>query len=95
MLWEMSGNDWLVALSVACSLSFICGWIADRIMGYTGFGVIGNWLLLLVGCFVGLFAYNELGYRFQGELQYTLIAAFAGATTLLVLSSAAKALTHS
>ncbi len=95
MLLEMSANDWLVSMSLACSLSFICGWIADRIMGYAGFGVIGNWLLLLIGCYGGLFAFNEFGYRFQGELQLTLIAAFAGATTLLVLSSAAKALTHS
>ncbi|MCB2049721.1 MAG: hypothetical protein KDE32_16080 [Novosphingobium sp.] len=94
MLWELSGDDFLVSLSLASSLSFICGWIADRIMGYAGFGVLGNWLLLLVGCYGGLFTYNHLGYRFEGELQLTIIAAFAGATVLLVLTSAAKALTR-
>lgn len=59
MLWDYSLDQWITTFSFACTMSFICGWIADRIMGYAGFGVIGNWLLLLIGAYVGLFTYNQ------------------------------------
>ena len=94
MLWEMSTSYWIVSFSLACVLCFLCGWIADRIMGHAGFGVVGNWLLLLAGCYGVLFACNQFGYRFDGELPLTVLTAFGGATVLLVALSAAKAITH-
>ncbi|MCB1461895.1 MAG: hypothetical protein KDJ90_05595 [Nitratireductor sp.] len=94
MLWEMSTNFWIVSFTFACVMCFLCGWIADRIMGHAGFGVIGNWLLLLFGCYGALFVCNKLGLRFDGELQFAILIAFGGATVLLVALSAAKAITH-
>lgn len=94
MLLELSGNQWIVSFSFACTMSFLCGWIADRIMGYTGFGVIGNWLLLLAGAYAGLLAYNQIGYRFEWYPAVTIITAFGGATAMLVMLAGAKAVTH-
>ncbi|MCG6858942.1 MAG: GlsB/YeaQ/YmgE family stress response membrane protein [Salaquimonas sp.] len=94
MLWEMSRNYWIVTFALACSLSYVCGWIADKIMGHAGFGVAGNCMLLVTGCYVGLFAYNQLGYSFNGETQFAILTGFGGATLALVMLSVAKAFTH-
>lgn len=95
MLFELSGDQWIVSFSFACTMSFVCGWIADRIMGYTGFGVIGNWLLLLTGAYAGLFAYNQIGYRFEWYPTLTIVIAFVGATAMLIMLAGAKSATHS
>jgi len=94
MLVEFSTSQWIVSFTFACTLSFLCGWIADRIMGYAGFGVLGNWLLLLFGAYAGLFAYNQFGYRFEWDPLVSFLTAFGGATAMLILLSGAKALTH-
>jgi len=94
MIWELSGQQQVVTFSFACAMSFICGWIADRIMGAAGFGVIGNWLLLLAGTYVGLFAYNRLGYALGGDAAATILVAFGGATVMLVMLAGIKAVTH-
>jgi uncharacterized membrane protein YeaQ/YmgE (transglycosylase-associated protein family) len=45
---------------MACS-TFLCGWIADPIMGSAGFTVFGNWLLSFAGPTLGFYLQNYFG----------------------------------
>jgi uncharacterized membrane protein YeaQ/YmgE (transglycosylase-associated protein family) len=94
MLWELSTNQWLLSVSFACALGFLCGFIADRIMGFAGFGIIGNWLMLTTGSFAGLYVYNLAGLRFEWHPLLAFGAAVAGATAMLVSFASMKAMTN-
>jgi uncharacterized membrane protein YeaQ/YmgE (transglycosylase-associated protein family) len=94
MLLEMSTNQWITSFSFACALAFLCGYIADRIMGFDGFGVIGNWLLILTGSYAAMLAYNQFGYRIEWYPLYSLAIAFGGGTALLLTLSAMKSATN-
>lgn len=83
MLWELGNQQLITAFTMACCFSFICGWVADRILGYAGFSVIGNWLLLLLGAIAGLLAYNMLGYRFTWNSQFTMMLAFGSSLAFM------------
>jgi uncharacterized membrane protein YeaQ/YmgE (transglycosylase-associated protein family) len=93
MFWELAQDNTVLAFAISCAMAFICGWIADRIMGYAGFGVIGNWLLILIGCYVGLIAYGMAGFVID-EPQVLLAVAFGGGAMLLLLMASFKAMTH-
>ena len=94
MLWELSENSMIVSFTFLCTASFICGWLADRIMECAGFGVIGNWLLLFLGAFSALYAYNLYGMTLTYNHYYTIAAASIGGTFVLVTLAAFKAATH-
>jgi uncharacterized membrane protein YeaQ/YmgE (transglycosylase-associated protein family) len=94
MLWELSANQWLLSISFACTLGFLCGYIADRIMGHAGFGIIGNWLLLVAGSFAGLAIFNLAGMRFEWYPHMALGAAVTAATVVLIAIAGAKAATN-
>ena len=83
MLWELGNQQLVTAFTFVCCFSFICGWITDRILGYAGFSVIGNWLLLMLGAILGLLAYNLLGYRFTWNSQFTMYLSFGSALIML------------
>ena len=94
MLWDLTGQQWIVSIAFASAMAFLCGWIADRIMGYAGFGVIGNWLLLFIGAYGGLFAYNRLGYPLDQSGLLTIAVSFGSAAAMLVIFSGIKALAN-
>lgn len=91
MLWELSAEQWLTSFALICCISFICGWVADKILGYAGFSVLGNWLLLLLGTYAGLLAYNMMGHRFYWNTQFTMYLGFGSALLLLTLMLSIKA----
>lgn len=91
MLWELSTQQLLTAFSFICCFSFICGWITDRIFGYGGFSVLGNWLILLVGAITGLIVFNLLGYRFYWDSTFTIGLTLGSALILLFVMLSIKA----
>lgn len=91
MLWDLSTNQWLISFSFVCCTAFVCGWIADRILGYSGFGSIGNWLLLTFGAYAGLYSYNIYGFRFSLEPTMTIGVGFGSGILLLMLLLTIKA----
>jgi len=93
VFWYIANNNVAIAFSVACAMAFFCGWISDRIMGYAGFGVVGNWLILLVGSYAGLITYNIAGFA-ELEPPVLLAVAFGGGALLLLLMASFKAMTH-
>jgi uncharacterized membrane protein YeaQ/YmgE (transglycosylase-associated protein family) len=90
----MHQDDLLVSFAFIAAMTFISGWIADRILGYSGFGVVGNWLLLLVGSYVGLYAYNLYGYQFNYNPALTIAVAASGGCSMLLTLASIKAATH-
>ena len=94
MLWDLAKADFIVSFAFVCAIAFVCGWIADRALGYSGFGVIGNWLLLLTGAYVGLYAYNLYGYRFDWSAIMTIGVAAGGGAVMLLLLASVKSATH-
>lgn len=90
MLWEMTRVDWMVSFAFACTACFICGWIADRILDHAGFGIFGNWLLLLLGAYLGLYAYNLMGNRLNWYPMFTMATGFGGGTAFLLAIAAVK-----
>jgi uncharacterized membrane protein YeaQ/YmgE (transglycosylase-associated protein family) len=94
MLWDLAKDDFIVSMAFVCTTAFICGWLADRIMGYSGFGVVGNWLLLFVGSSSALYCLNWYGYRLNFDPMLTIASAFGGAAFVLISLASFKAFTH-
>lgn len=92
MLWEFTFEQWIMSFAFICCCCFIGGWVADRIVGYAGFSVIGNWLLMLIGTYVGLLVYNMMGHRFAWDSQMTLAMAFGSAFAMLFVMLSVKAM---
>lgn len=85
MLWELTAKQLLLSFSFVCCATFIGGWLFDKILGYSGFTVIGNWLLLLIGAYVGMYAYNRFGFRFTSDAMQTIVVTSASACGMLTM----------
>jgi len=72
MIWELTAREWVVSFGFVCCLTYISGWLANGIMEKSAFGHIGNWLLLLLGTYVAMYAFNMYGYEFQWYPLFTL-----------------------
>ncbi len=94
MLWEFSNQQLITMFTMITCFSFICGWLTDRILGYGGFSVIGNWLILLIGAIGGLLVYNLLGYRFSWNSNFTMFLTLGSGLvflfTMLTIKTALK-----
>lgn len=67
-------------------VGLIAGVLASLVMGGTGFGIIGDIIIGIVGAFVGAWLFGVLGVAtpFEG-LPGTIFVAFIGAIVLLFL----------
>jgi len=90
MLWNLSMAQLIVTGSFICSISFICGMFADKILGKTGFGVFGNWLILLGGAYAGMYVYNLNGYFFEHNQARTIFVVGAASLSILIFCMVIK-----
>jgi uncharacterized membrane protein YeaQ/YmgE (transglycosylase-associated protein family) len=90
MLWHMSQEQWMITLVFIGSIAFIYGFIADRVLGVTGFGLMGNSILLLLGTYTGLYAYNIYGYQLEWYPMMSLVVAIGSGCTLLLFMAILK-----
>ena len=72
-------------LFVMLVVGLIAGWLAGKIMQGTGFGVVGDLVLGVIGAFVGGWLLPQLGLFPGGNLTGQIISATAGAIVLLLL----------
>lgn len=86
MLWNLNFDQLMLSFSFICCAAFIAGWFADKILGYSGFNVIGNWLILLIGAYAGMYAYNVYGFRFSVNVIQTILVTSGAAFSTLILS---------
>jgi uncharacterized membrane protein YeaQ/YmgE (transglycosylase-associated protein family) len=77
----MSAESLLIILLVGG----IAGWLAALIVHGTGFGIVADMALGIVGALIGNWLFPRLGIHLGGELVGEIIIATIGAVVLLVL----------
>ena len=65
-------------------VGLVAGVLASMVMGGTGYGIIGDIIIGIVGAFVGGWLFSQLGVSSPfGGLPGTIFVAFIGAVVLL------------
>ena len=77
----MSGESLLVIFLVG----LIAGWLAGQIVRGTGFGLVGNIIVGIVGAFIASWPLPQLGIHLGAGLVSAIINATIGALVLLVI----------
>jgi uncharacterized membrane protein YeaQ/YmgE (transglycosylase-associated protein family) len=90
MIWELSTFQWIVSFGFISCLTYISGWLADGLMKSSGFGHIGNWLLLLLGSYTAMYTFNIYGYDFKYDPTFTLASISAGAAGFFLIICISK-----
>ena len=73
------------SLLVILLIGAIAGWLAGQIVQGTGFGLVADIALGIVGAFIGTWLLPQLGIRLGTGIVAAIIAATIGALVLLVL----------
>jgi uncharacterized membrane protein YeaQ/YmgE (transglycosylase-associated protein family) len=78
---HMSAESLLVILLIGA----IAGWLAGQIVQGTGFGLVGDILIGIVGALIASLLFPKLGLRLGSGIAAEIIAATIGAILLLVV----------
>ena len=78
---HMSGESLLVILFVC----LVAGWLAGQIVQGTGFGIVGDLLIGIVGAFIGSWLLPQLGIHLGTGIISAIINATICAILLLVV----------
>jgi uncharacterized membrane protein YeaQ/YmgE (transglycosylase-associated protein family) len=70
-------------------VGLVAGWLAGQLMKGSGYGVIGDILLGVVGAFVGGFLFRLVGLSAHGTLG-SIVMATIGAMVLVALARTLK-----
>jgi uncharacterized membrane protein YeaQ/YmgE (transglycosylase-associated protein family) len=68
----------------------VAGWLAGNLTKGSGFGLVGNIVIGVLGALVGGYLFRSLGIWSDGGLLGTLVTALVGAIVLLFLLSLVK-----
>jgi uncharacterized membrane protein YeaQ/YmgE (transglycosylase-associated protein family) len=75
---------WFILIGIAA------GWLAGQFMKGSGYGLIGDLVVGVLGALLGGWLFRQLGWNVGGELLGALITAFVGAVVLIVALRLAK-----
>jgi len=78
---QLSGESLIVILFVG----LIAGWGAGKIVEGTGFGLIGDLVVGVIGAFIGSWLLFALGISLGSGIISAIISALIGAIVLLVI----------
>jgi uncharacterized membrane protein YeaQ/YmgE (transglycosylase-associated protein family) len=78
---NMSGESLLVILLVGA----IAGWLAGQIVQGTGYGLIGDIVIGIIGAFIASYLFPSLGIHLGVGIVGEIVAATIGAVILLVV----------
>ncbi|HEY8031669.1 MAG TPA: GlsB/YeaQ/YmgE family stress response membrane protein [Methylocella sp.] len=76
---HMSNESLLIILGVG----LIAGWLAGQIVQGTGFGIVGDLIIGIVGAFIGSWLLPQLGIHLGSGITAAIINATIGALILL------------
>jgi uncharacterized membrane protein YeaQ/YmgE (transglycosylase-associated protein family) len=69
-----------------CIVGLVAGVLASLVMGGTGFGIIGDIIIGIVGAFIGGWLFRQLGVSSpMGGLAGVIFVAFIGAIVLIFI----------
>ncbi|WP_035054664.1 GlsB/YeaQ/YmgE family stress response membrane protein [Andreprevotia chitinilytica] len=71
-------------------VGLVAGWLAGKIMGSGGFGVLGDIGVGIVGAMVGGFVFSHFGLHASGGFIGSVLVATVGAVILLAIIRAIK-----
>ena len=77
----LSGESIVVILFVG----LVAGWLAGKVVQGTGFGLIGDIAIGIVGAFIASWLFPRLGFRLGTGLLREILDATIGAILLLVI----------
>ncbi len=82
----------LTALIIALAIGGIAGWLAGLLVQGTGFGLVGDIVVGILGALIAsfLFPYFGIALIFGGGVLGAIIMAFIGAVILLVVVKVIK-----
>jgi len=85
----------LTALIIILVVGAIAGWLAGLVVQGTGFGLVGDIVIGIVGALIAsyLFPYFGLAITIGGGILGAIIMAFIGAVILLVIVKIIKSIT--
>jgi uncharacterized membrane protein YeaQ/YmgE (transglycosylase-associated protein family) len=63
-------------------IGLVAGWLTGKVMKGSGFGVIGDIVIGILGALAGGFLFSKLGFAGSGGLFYSIFVAFLGAVIL-------------
>jgi uncharacterized membrane protein YeaQ/YmgE (transglycosylase-associated protein family) len=72
-------------LLVILLIGAIAGWLAGLIVQGTGFGLIGDIVIGIVGAFIASWLFPQLGIRLGAGIVSSIVAATIGAVLLLLI----------
>ena len=78
---HISGESLLVILLIGA----VAGWLAGQIVQGTGFGLIGDIIIGIVGAFIAGWLFPQLGIHLGAGIVAEIISATIGAILLLVV----------
>src|SRR5581483_2433032 len=89
------GITMLTAIIVACVIGAIAGWLAGLLVQGTGFGLVGDIVVGILGALIAAWLFPALGIALTigGGLLGSIILAFIGAVILLVVVRLIKQIT--
>jgi uncharacterized membrane protein YeaQ/YmgE (transglycosylase-associated protein family) len=73
------------SLLVILFVGLVAGWLAGKIVEGTGFGIIGDLVIGIIGAFIGDWLFPQLGLRLGTGIISAIINATIGAVLLLVI----------
>jgi uncharacterized membrane protein YeaQ/YmgE (transglycosylase-associated protein family) len=83
---HISGESLLVIIVVGV----IAGWLAGQIVQGTGFGLVGDFIIGVVGAFIGSWLLPQLGVHIGAGMVAAIANATIGAILLLVVFRAIR-----
>ena len=85
----------LTALIITLIVGAIAGWLAGLVVQGTGFGLVGDIVIGIIGALIAsfLFPYLGLALALGGGLLGVIVMAFIGAVILLVVVKVIKNIT--
>jgi len=73
------------SLLVILLIGAVAGWLAGQIVQGTGFGLLGDIIIGIVGAFIASWLFPQLGLHLGAGIVAEIIAATIGAVLLLVI----------
>ena len=78
---HLSAESLLVILLIGA----VAGWLAGQIVQGTGFGLLGDIVIGIIGAFIASWLFPQLGLHLGSGIAAEIVAATIGAVLLLVI----------
>jgi uncharacterized membrane protein YeaQ/YmgE (transglycosylase-associated protein family) len=78
---NLSGESLLVILFVG----LIAGWAAGKVVQGTGFGIVGDLVIGIIGAFIGSWLFPQLGIQLGSGIIAAIVSATVGAVIVLLI----------